>query len=135
MNKLIIFITLILSLEVVMAHEGHFNVPGVQISKMIPPGQVKATSNLFVEVKEEKGIVKVLIFDHDKKDIPLNDLKITGLVKFPRKTKTEEAKFIAKDNMFEAKIDAKHSHRYTLELTVTFAGKTEKMNFNIEPQP
>lgn len=134
MNKLFIFTSLILSFGLALAHEGHDKVPGSQISKMVPPGQVKTTSHMFVEVKEEKGIVKVLVFDHDKKDIPPTDLKIAGSVKFPRKPKAEKIEFAPVGNMFEAKVDAKNSHRYTLDMTVSHAGKSEKMSFNIEPQ-
>ena len=133
MKKIICIFTLLASIAA-FAHEGHDNVPGAQVSKMIPPGQVKTTSHMFVEVKEEKGTVKVLIFDHEKKDIPLSDLKIEGSVKFPRIPKAETVKFQAAGNMFEAKVDAKSSYRYTLDLKVTHSGKVENMSFNIEPQ-
>jgi hypothetical protein len=134
MKQLLISAVLFLTISIVHAHEGHDNVPGAQVSKMVPPGQVKATSHMYVEVKEEKGTVKILVFDHDKKDIPTKDVGIVALVKFPRKPKPEKVDFLPVDNMFEAKIDAKNSHRYTLDLTVTHSGKPEKMSFNIEPQ-
>jgi hypothetical protein len=134
MKKLIILVALTMSFCLAQAHEGHDNVPGAQISKMVPPGQVKATSHMFVELKEEKGTVKVLVFDHDKNDIPTKDVGIVASVKFPRKSKSEKVDFAPVGNMFEAKIDAKNSHRYTIDMTVTHGGKPEKMSFNIEPQ-
>lgn len=134
MNKILIFAALIMSFGAAQAHEGHDKVPGAQISKMVPPGQVKTTSHMFVEVKEEKGTVKVLVFDHDKNDIPTKDVGIIASVLFPRKSKPEKVNFAPVGNMFEAKIDAKNSHRYTLNMTVTHGGKPEKMSFNIEPQ-
>lgn len=134
MKQLLISAVLFFTISIVHAHEGHDNVPGAQVSKMVPPGQVKATSHMYVEVKEEKRTVKILVFDHDKKDIPTKDVGIVASVKFPRKPKPEKVDFLPVDNMFEAKIDAKNSHRYTLDLTVTHSGKPEKMSFNIEPQ-
>lgn len=133
MKKIICIFSLLASIAA-FAHEGHDNVPGAQVSKMVPPGQVKATSHMFVEVKEEKGTIKVLIFDHEKKDIPLSDLKLEGSIKFPRKQKAETVKFQPAGNMFEAKIDTKNSYRYTLDLKVTHSGKVENLSFNIEPQ-
>lgn len=129
-----IITTLTVLLGIAHAHEGHDKVPGAQISKMVPPGQVQVTSHMYVEVKEEKGTVKVLVFDHDKKDIPTKDVGIVASVKFPRKSKSEKVDFIPVENMYEAKIDAKNSHRYTLDMTVTHGGKLEKMSFSIEPQ-
>ncbi|GEM_PF-2350626 len=134
MNKLFIFTALILSFQMSRAHEGHDKLPSAQISKMVPPGQVKMTPHLFVEVKEEKGTVKVLVFDHDKKDIPTKEVVIAAFIKFPRGSKSEKVNFYPVDNMFEAKIDAKNTHRYILNMTVSYGGKSEKMTFNIEPQ-
>lgn len=134
MKKLFTFVILIMTTGFIQAHEGHDKVPGAQISKMVPPGQVKTTSHMFVEVKEEKGTVKVLVFDHDRNDIPTKDVGIVASVKFPRKSKSEKVDFKVVGNMFEAQVDAKNSHRYTLDMTVTHGGKSEKMSFNIEPQ-
>ncbi len=134
MNTFFLLAALIFSSGLAQAHEGHDKVPGAQISKMIPPGQVKTTSHMFVEVREEKGTVKVLVFDHDKNDIPTKDVGIVASVKFPRKPKSEKVDFVPVGNLFEAIIDAKNSHRYTLDMTVTHDGKPEKMSFNIEPQ-
>ncbi len=140
MKQLILSAALFLAIGTAHAHEGHDNVPGAQTSKMSPPGQVKTTSRMFIEVREEKGTVKLLAFEHDKKDLKLSelnppaDLKIVGSVKFPKKSKAEEVKFLPSGNLFEAKIDAKNSYRYTLDLILTFSGKSEKVSFNIEPQ-
>ena len=37
-------------------------------------------------------------------------------------------------NFLESKVDAKGSHRYTVDLKVTYKGKTENVSFNVEPQ-
>lgn len=115
------------------AHEGHDKVPNAQIAKMSPPGIVKTTSELFIEVQEINGKIRILIYDHDKKDIPPNELALTGVVKYPRKHPVQKVGFSTVDSFFETKIDSKGSHRYTLELEVIFRGKKIPLSFNIEP--
>lgn len=85
-------------------------------------------------VSVEKG-VKIYPMDHDKNPIPLSEFKIEGKMTIPRKNNGKELKFVALDDHFAAQVDAQGAYRYDLEVSVTRAGKSEKVKFNVEPQP
>ena len=114
------------------AHEGHHDIPGEVASKM--QGQVKSTKELFVEVKEEKGKLKVLIFDHDRKNIDPSQIKLQGTVQLPKQKKKESLKFEVHEGLFVAQVTAPKTHRYSLQLKVGYQSENETLNYNIEPE-
>jgi hypothetical protein len=113
------------------AHEGHDKTPG---SVTAPHGgQLKGTSQLYVELVPSTSGVKLYAVDHEMKSIAIKDVKIEGTVSLPKK-KAEKLTLKASESYLEAKVDAKGAHRYTLDLLVGYKGKTETVSFNVEPQ-
>ncbi|HRO67577.1 MAG TPA: hypothetical protein PL182_08440 [Pseudobdellovibrionaceae bacterium] len=114
------------------AHEGHDKTPG---SKSAPHGGIiQGTNDLYLELLPTAEGVEIYPLDHDMNPVPLKNVKMKGTMTFPRKTKKEDVTFSDSGDKFLAKIDAKGAHRYTLDLSVTHDGKTEKLKFNVEPK-
>lgn len=125
------FIFLFFSVEA-FSHEGHNKTPG---SLAAPHGgQIKGTSQLYLEVVPEASAVKIYPFDHDMKPVPLNEIKIDATMKLPKQKKSEKVIMNSSETFFEAKIDSKGSHRYNLDLKIDYKQKSEKISFNVEPQ-
>ena len=128
-------ITTIASLVIGMtavAHEGHDKTPGTLTAPH--GGQLKGTSQLYVELVSDSAGFKVYTVDHDLKTIPIKDVKIDGTVKLPKQKKSDKLNFKVSESFLESKFDAKGSHRYTVDLKVIYKGKTEDISFNVEPQ-
>lgn len=123
--------TLIIGLSA-LAHEGHDKTPGAQAAPH--GGQLKGTSQLYVELVSDPTGFKLYTVDHDLKTIPVKDVKIEGAIKLPKQKKSDKLKLDTSESFLEAKVDAKGSHRYTVDLKVTYKQKTETVSFNIEPQ-
>jgi len=134
MKQLVIAITFLtlISINSVMAHEGHNKTPGAVAA---PHGGVmQGLENIYLELLVDASGIKLYPYDHDLKPVALKDVKIEGSVTFPKKTKAEKVALTSEGDAFSAKVDAKGAHRYTLEVTVTHQGKKEKTKFNVEPQ-
>lgn len=115
-----------------MAHEGHDKTPGAITAPH--GGQLKGTSQLYVELVSDSTGFKLYIIDHDLKTISPKDVKIEGLTQLPKEKKTNQLVLNSSESYFESKVDAKGSHRYRTDLKVTYKGKTETVSFNVEPQ-
>ncbi|MBY0472320.1 hypothetical protein K2X30_14230 [bacterium] len=113
------------------AHEGHDKTPG---SVQAPHGGVvQGTSSLYLELVNDASGIKLYPLTHDLAPIALKDVKITAMAQPPKKAKLP-VKFAEADDHFEAKVDAKGSYRYTLEVSTAYKGKKEKLTFQVEPQ-
>ncbi len=115
------------------AHEGHDKMPGV-VSAPHPGGIVQSSGQLYVELVTKSDGVEIYAFDHDMKVVGPKELKLSATMTFPKKAKGEPVKLSEHADGFLAKISAKGSHRYVLDLVVTYKGKSEKVKFNVEPQ-
>lgn len=114
------------------AHEGHDKTPGALTAPH--GGQIKGTSQLYLELVSSPSGFKIYTVDHDFKAIPAKDVKIVGSVKRPKQKQADKLVLNASENFLESKVDAKGTHRYTVDLKVTYQGKTEAVSFNVEPQ-
>ena len=132
MKRVLLLTVLMFSFGIANAHEGHDKTPGLQSTR--PGGTIKGTDHIYLELVSDKDGVKLYPMDHDKKPIPLSDVKMEGKMTIPRKNKTQVLKFTAQDDHFAAKVDTKGAHRYDLEASVTHGGKSEKLKFSVEPQ-
>lgn len=114
------------------AHEGHDKSPG----QIAAPhgGVVQGTSHIYLELVSQSGGIQIFPFDHEMKPVLPKDVKIEGTMTLPKKNKSEAVKFSQDGEGFVSKIDAKGTHRYTLDVLVTHEGKKEKVKFNVEPQ-
>jgi len=115
-----------------LAHEGHDKTPGTIAAPH--GGQLKGTSQLYVELVSDPTGFKLYTVDHDLKTIPIKDVKIEGAMKLPKQKQSEKLTLNSSESFLETKVDAKGSHRYTVDLKVTYKGKTEGISFNVEPQ-
>lgn len=132
MKLFIVTLTTILLSMTSMAHEGHDKTPGALSAPH--GGQIKGTSQLYVELVSDQSGFKLYAVDHDLKTIPTKEVKIEGTMKLPKQKQSEKLAFNSSDSYLEAKVNAKGSHRYIVELNVNYKGKTEKLSFNVEPQ-
>ncbi len=123
--------TLIIGLST-FAHDGHNKNPGTLAAPH--GGKLKGTSLLYVELVSDSTGFKLYTVDHDLKTIPIKDVKIEGTAKLPKQKQSEKLILNTTESFLEAKVDAKGSHRYTVNLKVTYKGKTENISFNVEPQ-
>jgi len=123
--------TLLIGLSA-LAHEGHDKTPGTITAPH--GGQLKGTSQLYVELVSDSTGFKLYTVDHDLKTIPIKDVKIEGSMKLPKQKQSEKLALNSSESFLETKVDAKGSHRYTVDLKVIYKGKTEGVSFNVEPQ-
>lgn len=122
---------LFVSLNSSFAHEGHNSTPG---SVQAPHGGVvKGTKSLYVELVNEAAGIKLYPLTLDLKPIELAQLKMNGSFQVPKKKKTPVPLQAAGDH-YSAQINAKGAYRYTLELNISYKGKSEKLLFQVEPQ-
>jgi hypothetical protein len=113
------------------AHEGHDKVPGTLTAPH--GGKIKGTSQLYIELVSDTSGFKIYTLDHDLKSVAPCDVKIEGSTTIPKQKKSEKITLISSADFLETKFDAKGSHRYSVDLKVTFKGKTENVSFNVEP--
>ncbi len=123
--------TLVIGLST-FAHEGHDKTPGALTAPH--GGQLKGTSQLYVELVSDSSGFKIYTVDHELKTIPVKEVKIEGTAKLPKQKQSEKLALSTSESFLETKVDAKGSHRYTVDLKVTYKGKTESISFNVEPQ-
>lgn len=116
----------------IMAHEGHGQMPGAVSAPH--GGQVKGTDNLYLELVSGTNGFTIYVTDHDMKMIALKDVKIEGTLKLPRQSQVQRLTFVEKGQGFATTVQVKGTHRYTVDLKVTHAGKTEQVSFNVEPK-
>ena len=132
MKSIIITIVTVVYCLTTFAHEGHDKTPGTLAAPH--GGQIKGTTQLYVELVSDSAGIKLYTFDHDLKTIPIKDVKIEGATKLPKQKKSIKIELNTSESYLESKIDSKGSHRYILDLKVTYKGKTETVSFNVEPQ-
>lgn len=116
------------------AHEGHNH--GATGPVAPHGGALKTLPEFSVEAVKVKGGVKVYVLDQAMKPLAAGAVKkVTGKVTFPKKAEATSVDFVSKEDGFEAKIDPKGAHRYTLDLEITKADKEkpDKATFQIEP--
>lgn len=132
MKQLILSAALFLAFGAAYAHEGHDKTPGALAAPH--GGMIKGTDHIYLELVSSAGEIKAYPLDHEMKPVPVADVKIDGKMSIPRKNKSEAVKFSPQADYFSAKVDAKGTHRYDLDVTITHGGKAEKLKFSVEPQ-
>ena len=111
------------------AHEGHDQVPGTE--QGLYGGTVAGNKEVFMELVNESGIIKIYPMTHEKKPIDAQGLKLVITATSPKKAKLPVTFETGKD-FVTVKVDAKGVHRYSLEVAVN--GKPDKIKFQVEPQ-
>lgn len=114
------------------AHEGHDKSPGAVSAPH--GGLIQSSGQLYVELVTKSDGVEIYAFDHDMKVVGPKEFKVSATMTLPKKAKGDPVKLSEQADGFLAKISAKGSHRYVLDLVLTYKGKSEKVKFNVEPQ-
>lgn len=132
MKKFIIVVGAVVGVSLsAFAHEGHDKTPG---SINAPHGGVvQGTDSLYWELVSDSAGIKLYPLTHEVKPIAPSEVTLSGKVVFPKKSKGEDVKFTVESDHFVSKIDSKGAHRYTLNLSFTYAKKKETAKFQIEP--
>jgi hypothetical protein len=137
MKMILLTITALISLQV-FAHDGHTHGPGqVQPTK---GGVIMKGEKFYLEVVGTKNEVKFYPLKQvDPKSmmltaIPLKDVKLSAVYTLPRGKKNEAIAITNAADHFVGKVDAKNSHRYQVDVTISTMGENEKLTYQIEPQ-
>ncbi|MBX2995146.1 MAG: hypothetical protein KF681_09995 [Bdellovibrionaceae bacterium] len=135
MKMMTAFLSSMLFLSPVFAHEGHdHDAPAmVQAPR---GGMIKSVEDAHIEVILKKNDLKIYVYD---KDLKIKDPKTVNLkaqTQLPRAKAAQNLPLIAKEDRFEASFDAKGAHRYSLVLTYKHEGEdhADKLTFNLEPK-
>ena len=131
MQLMISLLTLGLFMSPALAHDGHGNVRGAVAASN--GGVVHATENFYLEVVARMDGIEIYPFDHDNHPIAPSEMKINGNALVPRTNKSLPVSFAPAGKALASKVDAKDARQYTLELTVSHAGKSETIRLNVGP--
>jgi hypothetical protein len=136
--KAIFILTLILSGVVstkTYSHEGQDHDAPTTL-KAPKGGVIKALDESRVEVVSKGKDVKIYFYDKTMKPLVLSRFKVLAKAELPRTGRQETLALIDQSQFFEASYDAKGVHRYTLKLSITDTaiGRTENLNFTVEPR-
>ncbi len=111
------------------AHEGHDQAPGVLQANH--GGTVLPGSEVNFEYAVSGTQVQMYVISHDKKDIPVAEVKLTATAK-PAKMKAEPLKIELQEGTYRANVDFKNSHRVEVNVNVDHKGKISKFKFQVE---
>ena len=114
------------------AHEGHDKTPGAIAAPH--GGIIQGTDHLYLELVNDASGLKLYPITHDMTAIPVKEIKLTATAMVPKKSKKEIVILTPEDDHFSGKYDAKGAHRYSLNVSLTYKGKKEKVTFQVEPQ-
>jgi hypothetical protein len=124
--------TALITLDPAIAHEGHNMAP--QGLSAPHGGQLKGTSQLYLELVADTSGFTLYTVDHTLQSIPIKNVKITGVLKLPKQKQTKKLNLLPSDNSLTAKVDTQGLYRYIAEFKVNYQGKTETVSFNVEPE-
>ena len=137
MKMILLTITVLISLQA-FSHDGHTHGAGqVQPTK---GGVIMKGEKFYLEVVGTKSEVKFYPLKQvDPKSmmltpIPLKDVKLSAVYTLPRGKKNESVAITSAADHFVGKVDAKSSHRYQVDVTISTMGENEKLTYQIEPQ-
>jgi hypothetical protein len=136
MKKMIFAIALCVS-SFAFAHEGHdHDAPGARALK---GGQVQRIEVVHVEVVPHGNSVRIYLLDLNStkaKSLDFKEFDISAKAELPRGKGTVPLQLEAKDGYYEANVDAKGQHRYTLVLSLNHkpTKHADTLSFVIEPK-
>lgn len=131
MKNLLLILVALLAVTGAYAHEGHDSTPGaIQAPN---GGIVEPFKALYIEKVVESTGVKLYPLTHETQPIALKDLKVDASYTLP-KGKKQALKLTEEGDHYIAKVDAKGAYKYSLELKVSYQGKSETKVLQIEPQ-
>jgi hypothetical protein len=130
MFKIIISGLFLLIATNLSAHEGEHGPSTVQAPK---GGVIRSLETVHLELLSKGSTVQIYLYDVNLKPADVSKYPVSATVTLPKK-KAEPITFQPKGDHWEAVVDAKGSHRYSLELNITQGGHNDKVKFTVEPK-
>jgi hypothetical protein len=127
--SMILFTCLIMIFTTAQGHEGHdHGAPTFQ-----PPkgGILQTALHGHFELVNQGNKVQVYVYDMKGNAKETKGLTITAELELPRK-KAEKINLVDKGNSWEAEIDSKGAHRFTLKLTIDDGKEKDYVKFTVE---
>jgi hypothetical protein len=112
------------------AHEGDHGPSSVQAPK---GGVIRSLETVHLELLSKGSTVQIYVYNPNLKPDDVSKYPVSATVTFPKK-KAEPIILEPKGNHWEAVVDTKGAHRYTLELTIKQGGHDDKVKFTVEPK-
>ena len=128
MKKIILALSLFAA--TVFAHEGEHGPSTVQAPK---GGVMRSLETVHLELVNERKKVKIYVYDIKVKPADVAQYAVSATVTLPKK-KPETIKLVEAGDHWEADIDSKNSHRYTLILDIKQGGHEDKIKWVVEPK-
>jgi hypothetical protein len=111
------------------AHEGHdHGAPSFQAPR---GGILKSALDYHFELVRDKNTVQIYAYDQAGKELPTNKFKTTAELELPRQKKTG-LPLVDKKTNWEATVDAKGAHRFTLKLNLEAGNEKDYVSFTVE---
>lgn len=132
MWKALLIITFLGMTSSTLAHEGHDKVPGAVLTPN--GGQLADLKHMHLELVATSQKIQIYASDHDSKPISPKEVKLSAEMIFPRGRGSAPVALVAKDKHFEAAVDAKGHHRYTLKVTAEYKNQKDVGQFTVEPE-
>ena len=115
------------------ALEGHDHAPG---AVQAPHGgsMLKAKTFYLEVVTKRGGLIKIYPLNLERKVIALDKIRVTATTILPRQKEKKPLPLQAKNDHFDGKPEIKDTHRYTLQVAVSYGDEHELLDFQVEPQ-
>jgi hypothetical protein len=113
-----------------LAHEGEHGPSTVQAPK---GGVMRSLETVHLELLSKGNTIQIYAYETDLKPSDVSKYPVSASVTFPKK-KSEALVLQNKGDHWEADVDAKGAHRYTLLLDIKQDGHQDKVKFTVEPK-
>lgn len=126
---IILFTYLLIAFTGVKAHDGHdHGAPTFQ-----PPkgGILQTAQHGHFELVNQGNKIQVYVYDMKGNAKETKGLTLTTELELPRK-KAEKINLVDNGNFWEAKIDSKGAHRFTLKISINDGKETDYVKFTVE---
>lgn len=113
------------------AHEGDHHAPS---SVQAPNGGIiQSLESIHLELLTKGNVLQVYVYNSDLTPADVSKYPISAKIVFPKK-KSQVIVLTPNKNYWEASVDAKGAHRFTLEISIKQAGHNDKIKFTVEPK-
>jgi hypothetical protein len=131
MSKVTFLTVFFVFTSLIHAHEGdHHAKSSVQAPN---GGIIQSLESVHLELLTKGDMLQVYIYNTDLTPADVSKYPVSAKVIFPKK-KPQSIVLTPKINHWETTVNAKGSHRFTLEISIKQAGHQDKVKFTVEPK-
>lgn len=127
------FLAVLLSAVSVFADEGHGHDHGPSAVQAPKGGVIRSLETVHLELLNESKTVKIYAYDTQLKPADVKQFPASATITLPKK-KPQSIKLTEVQDHWEAVVDVKNAHRYTLELSIKQGGHDDKVKWVVEPK-